>query len=91
MTKLDEKHHLEGETVVKTGNGVPIDLNEEPVILFRARDELALPLLKIYSVMCKHNGCLQYQMDAIDRMIEKFAKFSQYSSTMKQPGCPEGR
>ena len=91
MTKLDEKHHLEGETIVKTGNGVEIDLDYEPVILFRGRDKLALPLLKIYSIMCQANGCTQYQLDTLDEMILKFSAFNRISPTMKQPGCTEGR
>ena len=48
MRKLDGKFHLEGEKIIKTSNGEELDLEKEPVILIRARDKLALPLLRIY-------------------------------------------
>ncbi len=91
MTRLDNKHHLEGEKVVKTGNGVPIDLEAEPVILFRGRDKLALPMLRHYRELCIADGCTDYQMQSMDDMIRRFEEFAQQSSTMKQPGCTLGK
>jgi hypothetical protein len=45
VTRIDNKHHLEGEKIIKTTNGQAIDLEKEPVILFRGRDKLALPMM----------------------------------------------
>jgi hypothetical protein len=90
MTKLDDKHHLEGEQVIKTGNGVPIDLNVEPVILFRGRDELVLPMLRFYRDLCVRDGCADYQLQTMDNRIRLFEEFADKSDTMKQPGVTRG-
>ena len=90
MRKLDDKHHLDGETVVKN-NGVPIDLEKEPVILFRGRDKLALPMLKYYRELCIQDGATQYQLDTMDNRIRLFQEFADTSPTMKQPGSSMGR
>jgi len=91
MTKLDDKYHLEGERVVKTGNGIPIDLDREPVIIFRGRDRLALPMLKYYLQLCKEDGATQYQLDSVNNRIRLFEEFSHTSPTMKQPGITLGK
>ena len=102
--QLDNKHHLtptvdiSGETIFnvsaqidKTDNGQPIDLDVEPVILFRGRDKLALPMLTYYRQLCVEDGCTDFQLQAIDNMICRFHKFADESSTMKQPGCTLGK
>jgi len=91
MTRLDNKHHLEGESIVKTGNGVPIDLEVEPVILFRGRDKLAVPLLKAYYHMCVLDGCTEFQLESMRDMIARFESFADSSPTMKQPGITKGK
>jgi len=91
MTRIDNKHHLEGEIIVKTGNGVPIDLEKEPVILFRGRDRLALPMLQYYRQLCVDDGCTDFQLQSMDDMIRKFQEFYDNSPTMKQPGCTRGK
>lgn len=88
MKEIDEKHYIEGERIFKK-NGQPIPDNE-PVILFRGRDKLALPLLLHYRSMCVKGGCTDFQLQSVDRMIQKFQKFANESSTMKQPGCTLG-
>jgi len=91
MTRLDNKHHLDGERVVKTGNNVPIDLEKEPVILFRGRDKLAVSMLKYYRELCVLDGCTDYQLQSMDDIIRRFKEFSAESPTMKQPGSTMGR
>lgn len=71
------------------GKIIPIPENE-PTILFRARDKLAVPMLKYYRQLCMEDGCTDFQMSSMDDMISKFEKFSQQSATMKQPGCTKG-
>lgn len=91
MTRIDNKHHLEGERIIKTGNGQPIDLEKEPVILFRGRDRLALPMLRHYRELCVQDGCTDFQLASLDDMIRRFQEFADTSPTMKQPGCTMGR
>lgn len=90
MKRIDNKHHLEGEQIVKTGNGQPIP-DDEPVILFRGRDKLALPMLLHYRQLCADDGCTDFQLTSMDDMIRRFKAFSAQSPTMKQPGCTRGR
>lgn len=91
MTRIDNKHHLNGESIVKTGNGQSIDLNTEPVILFRGRDKLALPMLMHYRQLCVADGCNDFQLESMDDMIRRFVEFAEQSPTMKQPGVTRGK
>ena len=93
--RLDNKHNLELDAVgapciVKTNN-VPIDLSKEPVILFRGRDKLALPMLLHYRSLCVQDGCTDFQLESMDDMIRRFQEFANQSPTMKQPGCTLGK
>jgi hypothetical protein len=100
--RIDEKHHLEIRlhdredqdscypVIVKSGNGEPIPL-EEPRILFRGRDRLALPLLRVYRQMCADDGATDYQLNSMDVMIKEFEDFAATSPTMKQPGSTRGK
>ena len=94
MQRLDNKHHLEvtelGLPIVVKNNGVPIDLEAEPVILFRARDKLAIPMLHHYRKLCVADGCTDFQLERMDDMIRRFQEFADQSPTMKQPGCTRG-
>lgn len=89
MKQIDNKHHISTEgariIIVKTSNNQPIP-DEEPTILFRGRDTLALPMLYFYRKLCVEDGCTTYQLNSLDNMIKKFANFAATSSTMKQPG-----
>lgn len=89
MKRIDNKHHMEGEQIVKTGNGVPIP-DDEPVILFRGRDRLALPVLRFYRDLCVADGCTDFQLNSLDGMIRAFEEFAATSPTMKQPGITRG-
>jgi hypothetical protein len=90
-TRIDEKHHIDPTTgqIVKTSNGQPIP-DEEPRILFRGRDKLAFPMLEFYRQLCVEDGCTDYQLESVDRMIAEFREFAELSDTMKQPGITRG-
>lgn len=93
--RIDNKHHIDvnvqgDPVIVKTTNGQVIPAGE-PIILFRGRDKLALPMLNHYRSLCVADGCTQYQLESLDGMIEEFREFSQTSETMKQPGCTLGK
>jgi hypothetical protein len=91
MKTIDHKHHIEGEQIIKTSNGVPIP-DDEPVILFRARDDLALPLLRHYKDLCVLSGCTDYQLDSMNKMIYQFENFKLvHPEKMKQPGITKGK
>ena len=93
MRRIDEKHHIEivngNIEIIKTTNGQAIPAGE-PTILFRGRDKLALPLLEAYREMCVQDGCTDYQLETLDKMIREFARFAEASPTMKQPGVTRG-
>lgn len=104
--RIDEKHHIEAYRVhdespnieaqyrieiIKSTNGQPIP-DDEPIILFRGRDRLALQMLKYYYNQCKSDGATDYQLATMQTMIDKFAKFAQDNpQTMKQPGITLGK
>ncbi len=88
---IDLKHHIdENHQIVKTGNGVPIP-DGEPLILFRGRDRLAVPMLEAYRQLCIDDGCNNFQLDQIDELIARFKMFASANpATMKQPGVTRG-
>jgi hypothetical protein len=88
---IDLKHHIdEHGRIVKTTNGQPIPDNE-PTVLFRGRDWLAVPLLLHYREMCVRDGCNDFQLKQVDELIDRFRKFAEDNpSTMKQPGITRG-
>jgi hypothetical protein len=91
VRKIDLKHHIDDEgRIVKTGNGVPIP-EDEPLILFRARDRLALPMLRSYRDICAADGCNDFQLGQIDELITRFEAFAAgHPEVMKQPGITRG-
>ena len=91
MRVIDPKYHIENEQIIKTGNGEPLP-DDEPLILFRARDRLALPMLRIYKILSQVDGCNKHQIDGVNGMINMFLDFSiKHPERMKQPGCTEGK
>lgn len=90
MRKIDDKHHVENDRIIKTSNGTEIPENE-PCFLFRARDWLAIPVLLHYRQLCIKAGCNDYQVTAINSMLERFRKFAEENPhVMKQPGITRG-
>lgn len=91
VRKIDLKHHIDDKgQIVKTGNGVPIPDNE-PLILFRGRDRLAIPMLLEYRKLCVADGCNEFQLGQIDELIGKFSDFrANNPDVMKQPGITRG-
>lgn len=91
VRKIDLKHHInEKGEIVKTGNGVVVP-DHEPLILFRGRDRLAVPMLRAYRQLCIDDGCNDFQLGQIDELIGRFVKFAEDNpQTMKQPGITRG-
>jgi predicted methyltransferase len=91
VRQIDLKHHIDerGE-IIKTTNGQAIP-HDEPTILFRARDYLAVPLLIRYREMCTADGCNNFQLDQVNDLIRKFSDFAKdHPEVMKQPGITRG-
>jgi hypothetical protein len=91
MKAIDPKYHIDEERIVKTSNGSQIP-EDEPLILFRARDRNALLMLKHYRELCVQDGCTPYHLEGIDNRIAAFEAFSKdHAGRMKQPGCTLGK
>ena len=96
--RVDNKHsmYISAENLpvlakrLESGELQPIP-ETEPVILYRGRDKLALPMLRYYRELCVADGCTDFQLKSMDDMIHKFEKFAEKSETMKQPGVTRGR
>jgi hypothetical protein len=89
MRQIDEKHTITDDgKLIKTATGEEIP-EIEPVILYRGRDRLALPMLRYYRTLCVADGATEYQLQSMDRMIEKFQKYADENPT-KQPGITQG-
>lgn len=89
MRQIDEKHSIDGDRIIKTATGEEVPENE-PVILYRGRDRLALPMMRFYRELCVKDGATDYQLESMDRMIARFEKFAKENPT-KQPGITEGK
>jgi len=57
-----------GQVILEFGS-IPED---EPVMVFRAQDELTLKLMKVYRYFCELDGSPSHHLDAIDRNAERF-------------------
>lgn len=88
MRQVDEKHSIDGDRIIKTSTGEAVPDNE-PCIIYRGRDRLALPMMRFYRQLCVEDGATDYQLESMDRMIEKFEKFASENNT-KQPGVTRG-
>jgi hypothetical protein len=88
---IDAKFSINGRgEIVKPSNGEVLG-HDEPLMLFRARDYLALPMLEHYREQSIADGCTDYHLDLLDSAIEKFKAFQvEHPERMKQPGITRG-
>jgi hypothetical protein len=68
MRKIDGKYQTSGDITKLDGTPIPDD---EPLILFRGKDKLLLPLLDYYQVLCKDAGSPDYQISLLGEQIGK--------------------
>lgn len=88
---LDVAGATESVEIFKSTNNTPIP-KEEPMILFRGRDHLAIPMLEHYLHLCLADGCTDYQIEPLRSRIALFQQFAlDYPDCMKQPGITLGR
>lgn len=77
--------------IIKVASGEIIPENE-PLILMRARDRLALPALIHYRILSANDGCKDYHFAKLDAVIQAFKDFAQQQpQMMKQPSVTEGK
>jgi hypothetical protein len=77
--------------IVKTSNGERVP-DDEPLFLLRARDRLAIPLLRHFRELCRADGCTTYMLGLCDLTIAQFERFAaEHPEQMKQPGVTRGR
>ncbi len=92
--KIDLKHAItdDGQLIkYKDDTIVQVVPDDEPLVLFRGRDRLAVTLLERYKYFCVQAGCNDFQLAQIDALIERFKKFAKDNpQTMKQPGVTRG-
>lgn len=90
MRKIDSKFHIDGNEIIKTSNNTIIP-EEEPLFLFRARDKLALRVLRFYQALCIEDRCTDYQLKMLENRIAEFSLFAdKHPGAMKQPGITRG-
>ncbi len=90
MRHIDPKYRIEGNEILNL-TGVPIP-EDEPLILFRARDRNALKMLIYYRELCTLDGCTDFHMRGIDNRIDAFGEFRDiHPDLMKQPGITRGK
>lgn len=69
MRQIDSKYKVDGNITKLDGTPIPDD---EPIILFRAKDKLTPQLLEAYKKMCLDSGCLPQQIETLSPLIERF-------------------
>jgi hypothetical protein len=85
MRKIDAKYHIENDQIVntKTGEILPED---EPLILFRGKDNLVRALMGCYWELCDEAGCPPQHMMLIGITKRGFQDFAiHYPGRMKRP------
>ncbi len=94
MQPIDPKYGvdwLDGEVkIIKIATREPIP-DDEPLILFRARDHHAIAMLRYYRNLCANDGCTDFHMKGIDNRLSAFEEFAvNHPERMKQPGITKG-
>ncbi len=69
MRQIDGKYKTDSDITKLDGTPIPDD---EPIILFRAKDKLTPQMLEAYKKLCLDAGCQPGQIESLDPMIEKF-------------------
>jgi hypothetical protein len=91
MRRISNRFSVDGDEVIKTSNGEPIP-HDEPLLILRARDRLAIPILRIYQQLAIVDGCNDWFMEEQKKTIAEFEQFAKdHPKRMKQPGVTKGK
>lgn len=106
--RIDEKHSIDfkrvltgqdwdGEAsgvepfIVKSTNDQPIS-DDEPRMLWRARDDKFMKMLVYYRHLCMDDGATPFQLASIDKMEDEFNEWQKANKDkMKKPGSTLGK
>lgn len=90
---IDGKFRAEvrdGRVVIVKSSSGEIVPDDEPLILQRGRDRLMVAMLNYYRKLSQLDGCNDYHMAGVDRVIARFTAYASDPSRMKQPGITRG-
>jgi hypothetical protein len=91
MRKISNRFSVDGDEIIKTSNGEAIP-HDEPLLILRARDRLALPILRMYRELSIVDGCNDWFLGELLKTIADFEDFAaKYPERMKQPGVTRGK
>ena len=68
MRQIDGKYQTSGDITKLDGTPIPED---EPLMLFRGKDQLLPKLLEQYKQLCLENGSPQGQLDLVQQRIDE--------------------
>ena len=68
MRQIDGKYKTDGNITKLDGTPIPDD---EPLVLFRAKDKLLPQLLEDYKKLCQDGGCQAQQVETLGPLIQQ--------------------
>jgi hypothetical protein len=87
---IDRKYAVSGQMIIKVSDGSVIP-EDEPLILFRARDKLAVTMMEHYLSLCRDAGCDPGQLELMHRRIADFLAWQKENeAVMKRPSSEPG-
>lgn len=94
-TDLGDKYHLvmiDGRPRIANKQSGQVIPEDEPVMIFRARDHHALATLRRYDELCLMDGCTAEHLAGIGECFRLFNVFrNEHPERMKRPGDPAGK
>lgn len=84
MRQIDLKYQTSGDITKLDGTPVPED---EPLILFRAKDNQLVAMLDYYKKLCTDAGSLPKHMELLQKRIDEIKKWqAEHPERMNVPG-----
>ena len=71
MRQIDSKYKIDANGNLVKMDGTPIP-DDEPLILFRAKDKLTPQLIENYKKLCQEADCPPQQVSSLDQLIQQF-------------------
>ena len=68
MRQIDGKYKTDGNITKMDGTPIPDD---EPLILFRAKDKLLPQVLENYKKLCQDAGCQPQQVESLGPLVQQ--------------------
>ncbi len=91
--QIDPKYSIfahDDRLEIVNASNVPIP-EDEPLILFRGRDRLAVAMLEHYRELALEDNCSVFHLEGIDNRLAAFRRFRyEHPERMKQPGITRG-